>query len=98
MRWLVQKAQWLEQEALMFNTQTPFMTNMSVDDRDIVLQAAQETGYKIKVSSVATDMLGNALPDTISVYALETREHGPFWQRVRALRQAKTTGGPHVPH
>lgn len=67
-----------------------FLTNIDPEDEQIILEAAQDTGFPIFIKKKAYSASGKLLPDLISVHStIKGQDHGKFWDRVRELEKRR---------
>jgi hypothetical protein len=67
-----------------------FLTNTLSEDTEFIHKAAEETGFDIVVDN---DIYSNCTSH-VSVWTNEplSRDHGPFWQAYRRLKEAAKGG------
>lgn len=58
-------------------------------DRTLIEQAATDTGLDVFVSDTNDNGETSVLSGEVAVWTRETRDHGPFWARLRELRNAE---------
>jgi hypothetical protein len=67
-------------------TGSVLLTNVRREERDLILQAARDTGFRISISDEAYSQCGQLVPNCIGVYTFEWPiDHSSFWNRVKEL-------------
>ena len=69
-----------------------FMTNTKASNKEIILQAAKDTGFDIEVRNIATDSSGKVLDNYIEVHTKEHKDHSEFWDRFDELQKKGDDG------
>ncbi len=77
----------IDQCGTIHDTGGSFMTNMDKEDSELIMKAAEKTGFEIYIKHKAYDCNGRLIPGNIAVHTGTKGDHSKFWDCFDKLRK-----------